>query len=345
MPLAALTRLRLARLLRVLLLSAVIGALYGMGIADSPSRLNSAMVGVISGAVIGGCIAAIEIFALHSELLRPLARVPFAILVVLKTLVYGGIAAAVLGSHLGERLIGVPVGHEVVSLPRMVGFALVVTLLFVVVLQAAGLVGYRTFRSLLLGRYRQPLTERRFFLFVDLVGSTALAERLGPLAAHRFLAMVFRTVAEAIAAAGGEIYQYVGDEIVVTWTEEEGQAQARALRCFFDMRASLAQRGEDFRERFGLAADVRGALHVGEVVAGEIGEERRAIVFHGDVMNAAARLEQATRESGCRFIVSEEALRSFRDIGRYGVRDLGSLPLRGRREPMRSFAVDLRAQP
>lgn len=338
----ALTRLRLVRSLRILAVSALIGALYGMAALDSPSKLVPAIVGVINGAAIGGSITAIEMFALRSALLRPLAMVPFALLVALKTLAYGAIAAAVLGLHLGERFVGVPIGYQL-NLLHMVGFSLLITLVFVVVLQAAGLVGYRTFRSLLLGRYRQPVAERRFFLFVDLVGSTALAERLGALAAHRFLGGVFRIVAEAIAEAGGEIYQYVGDEIVVTWTEDEGRAGGRALRCFFDMRAALAQQAEALRAQFGLAAELRAALHLGDVVAGEIGEERRAIVFHGDVMNAAARLENATRETGCRFIVSQEAMDSFGQVRGYGVRDLGPLALRGRSQPLRAFAVDLPA--
>src|SRR5690348_6240401 len=182
--LSALTRVRLARLARILALSGLIGALYGMRTVES-SFLIGAAVGAINGALIGGSIAAVEIFALRSEALRRLTALPFALLIALKTLAYGAIAAAIVASHLGERLVGVAPGYAVADMPRMVGFSLLVTLLFVIVLQAAGLVGYRTFASLLLGRYRRPRAERRFFLFVDLVGSTALAERVGPLAAHR----------------------------------------------------------------------------------------------------------------------------------------------------------------
>jgi class 3 adenylate cyclase len=54
--------------------------------------------------------------------------------------------------------------------------------------------------------------------------------------------------------------------------------------------------------------DLRTALHVGKVIAGEVGQVRRAIVFHGNVMNATVRLEQATREVGCLFMVSAQAL-------------------------------------
>ncbi len=109
-----------------------------------------------------------------------------------------------------------------------VGLSLVPVAVVVMMFQAAGLVGYRTFRALLLGKYRRPYAERRFFLFVDVVGSTAIAERLGAVEAHRFLAAVFSAVAEPVELCRGEIYQYVGDEIVITWVEADGVADARA---------------------------------------------------------------------------------------------------------------------
>jgi adenylate cyclase len=53
---------------------------------------------------------------------------------------------------------------------------------------------------------------------------------------------------------------------------------------------------------------LRAALHAGPVISGEIGESKRDIVFHGDVMNTATRLEQATRDLDRRFLVSADAL-------------------------------------
>jgi len=193
-----------------------------------------------------------------------------------------------------------------------------------------------------MGRYRRPRAERRFFLFVDVVGSTAIAERLGPLEAHRFLAAVFSATAEPIAACRGEIYQYVGDEIVVTWTEAEGRPEGRPLHCYFEMKAALAERAADFKARFGAEPDLRAALHLGEVIAGEVGEQRRAIVYHGDVMNTASRLEQATRELGSRFIASDDAVQALGAQDELDFRDLGALTLRGRKEAIRAWGIELR---
>jgi adenylate cyclase len=264
----------------------------------------------------------------------------------LRILAYGGIVTAlVAGAPLLVRLL--PLETRPLPLERnatlvIIGFSLAMTAIFVIVLQVAALLGRRTFRDLVLGRYRQPRAERRFFLFVDVAGSTAIAERLGALQAHRFLAAVFSATAEPVAACRGEIYQYIGDEIVVTWTEADGVAGARPLRCFFLMEESLYQRRDRFRAEFAAEPGLRAALHLGEVIAGEVGESRRAIVFHGDVMNTASRLEQATRELGVRFIASADALRALGPQPDMELKDLGALALRGRKEPIRASGVALR---
>jgi len=349
--LSAVTRERLRRFRRIMRVVAVIGAgfgaVYGVAIAGPGARallvslLISIPISVVDALLTASWIAGIEIFLLPRASMRWLDALPFAAVFILKTLVYGAIAGAVLvAGQPGERLLGVVTVYS----PRTALIAVCLTLVAVAVLvmmfQAAGLVGYRTFMALLLGKYRRPYAERRFFLFVDVVGSTAIAERLGALEAHRFLAAVFSAVAEPIELCRGEIYQYVGDEIVVTWVEADGVADARALRCFFAMRAALAADANRFVQRFGVQPELRAALHLGEVIAGEVGQVRRAIVFHGDVMNTTGRLEQATREVGCWFIASAQAPASLRPPPANRTHDAGAPALRGRVEPIHAFCVE-----
>ncbi len=343
----ALQRDRLKLLLRVTAVSAGVGAVYGALLRTGTPIAVGILTGVLNGILIAAAVGAIEIFLLREGTsMKRLVRLPFVAVVLLKSLVYGAIVCAAIAGvpYLAHLLPGVtpPVPLESRIALVTLGVSLGTTLIFVIVLQAAGLVGRRTFRDLVLGRYRQPRAERRFFLFVDVIGSTAIAERLGPLEAHRFLAAVFSATAEPVAASRGEIYQYVGDEIVVTWTEEEGRIGGRPLRCFFLMEESLSKLKEQFQKRFFTEAGLRAALHLGEVIAGEIGEQRRAIVFHGDVMNTAARLEQATRDVGVRFIASADALSALGPQPDLELKDLGVLNLRGRREPIRAWSVDSR---
>jgi adenylate cyclase len=337
--LSALQRERVKLYLRIVAASAVVGAFYGALLAREGLPLLLSMgVGIINGIGIAGCLSGIEIFLLREgSSMKRLLHLPFVVVVALKTVAYAAIVS-VFVVLLPRVLHQSPLDRHTALIT--IGFALGTTLIFVILLQAAGLVGRRTFRNLVLGRYRNPRAERRFFLFVDVIGSTAIAERLGPLQAHRFLAQVFSTTAEATAAARGEVYQYVGDEIVVTWTEAEGRPEARPLHCYFDMRAALRAAAPAFRAAFGAEPDLRAALHLGEVIAGEVGEVRRAIVYHGDVMNTAARLEQATRDAGCRFIASDDALRALQPPPEMTLRDLGELALRGRRGSIRAWAVE-----
>jgi adenylate cyclase len=342
---SALTRSRLLLLLRVVGLSAVIGTLYSLvfaassGLSGVRSFVVAALIGVVYGVLIGSS-SAVDIFVLRQGRMPWLDSQPLLAVVALRALVYGGVAAAVVIVQPGERLFGVAAPYNARGAVATIAFALAVSTVLVIVFQAAALVGYRTFTALILGRYRQPRAERRFFLFVDVVGSTRLAERLGPSQAHRFLAAVFKAIAEPVARCRGEIYQYVGDEIVITWIEAQGAPEARALRCFFEMRAALVASAAQFRERFGVDPELRAALHLGEVIAGEVGEARRAIVFHGDVMNTAGRLEQATREVPCRFIASADALAALGPLPATQTRDLGALALRGRDEPIHAFCIE-----
>jgi adenylate cyclase len=78
-------------------------------------------------------------------------------------------------------------------------------------LTLARLFGTRTLVALLTGQYRQPRHEQRIVLFMDLRGSTQLAERLGDEKFLGFLNQVFWDITDPVLSAGGEIYRYVGE--------------------------------------------------------------------------------------------------------------------------------------
>ena len=206
------------RLLWVLAISALIGAAFGAFLsltfgAIVPGRLfASALIGVVQATLTAGGIAGFEILLRDWSAVRRLRAMPFLAIVLVKTIVYSAIILTVQQTKPGQRLAEALLGGAFVdqelasSVPTITtGFSLAVALAFVLTLQVAQVVGGRALRDLVLGRYRRPREERRFFLFVDVVGSTALAEKLGALGAHQFLSAVFAAVAEPIAACRGEI--------------------------------------------------------------------------------------------------------------------------------------------
>ena len=352
------TRRRVVLLLRLLVgagaIGAVLGGVTGFGYRDAP--LLGACLGAIAAATTGvllvGAILGTEIFLPSTRLGHALERAPFLVTFATKLLVYGTVIVLVVGNRLSSHLVGavtailpIPELATVMSAqiaapraPRLErAFLLLGFAIFMV--QMSRLIGERTLGYIVLGRYHRPRTEERFFLFVDIVGSTPLAERVGPDAVHRFLGEVFRLASDPIDDHGGEVFQYVGDEIVITWTVAEGRDHARPLACFFAIEQALARAAPEFEREFGAVPRLRAALHGGPVIAGEVGGSRRAIVYHGDVMNTTSRIEQATRDLDRQFLVSGDALERLADLEGFAPEDLGLQPLRGRAAAMRVYAV------
>ena len=244
------TRRRVGLFLRVLGLgvvtSAVLGSVSGAVFRDWP--LFGALSGTINGVALITVIAGAEIFLPQTRLGHAFERAPFLATFAAKWLVYGAVILLVAGGRLGSRLAAVLLRgdswqalDQTKGMPAMLAVAVtfLAMLPLIGLLQLGRLLGEGTLRDVLFGRYHRSRTEERFFLFVDIAGSTPLAERIGPDAVHRFLGEVFRLASDPIDDHRGEVYQYVGDEMVITWTAAEGRDQARPLACFFAIEQAL----------------------------------------------------------------------------------------------------------
>jgi adenylate cyclase len=344
----AATRRRLRFFISVLGIIATGGALLGSVLGRT--SLIGTLVSALDAVLVLGTIVAVEIFLPQTRFGRTLERAPFLATFVVKWLAYYALIVIEIGGRVGRHLVtavligGDPMRVVAQQPPRVpLRVAMMILALFVpfviLVIQLSRLMGERTLRDIVLGRYHRPRAEERFFLFVDIAGSTPLAERIGPAGAHRFLGRVFQVASAPIDDCRGEIYQYVGDEIVITWTASEGRQGARPLACFFGIEQALTRAAQDFDRDFGVVPRLRAALHAGPVVTGEVGESRRAIVFHGDVMNTTARIEGVTRDLERQFLVSADALQRLDSVAGFALEDLGLQPPRGRAEPVRVYSV------
>jgi len=300
--------------------------------------LKGAMIGAIHGLLLSATIGALEIFGVRTPFGRAVEQAPFLVTLGVKAAVYGSMIALVNLYEPGTRLVGLTILSGPVQVIGLI-FSFVATAAFLFVFQLSQIVGGRTLRDWVLGRYHSPRQEHRFFLFIDVAGSTRLAERLGPAGVHHFLNRIFVLASDPVDDHRGEIYQYVGDEIVITWRESDGRTGARPLGCFFGIEQALGAASAEFVRDFGVAPRVRGALHVGPVIVGEVGGSKRDIVFHGDVLNTTSRLEDLAREHDRGLVASAIALEACRDAERYALQDLGAHVLRGRARPMPVYAV------
>ena len=161
------------------------------------------------------------------------------------------------------------------------GFAAIVFVVAVYLMQVRRLVGPGVMTRLLLGRYAKPVREERIYLLVDLKGSTAMAERLGDEAAHAFIARVFFDLDRPVTAHGGRIEGYVGDELIAAWKPEAGLRDSAVLQAYAGILEVLRRNELAYRRSFGEAAGVRASLHIGPVVTGECGDSRLVILSIG----------------------------------------------------------------
>ena len=130
-------------------------------------------------------------------------------------------------------------------------------------------------------------------LFSDLVGSTALGERLDPELVRSVLARYFAAMAAVIEAHGGTVEKYVGDAIMAVFgltTTHEDDA-LRAARAALGMRDRLVALNVELTAEWGITLAARTGIATGEVVTGD--PARGATLATGDTINTAARLEQA----------------------------------------------------
>ncbi len=195
-----------------------------------------------------------------------------------------------------------------------------------------------------LGKYHPPKEEERIFMFLDLKSSTTIAEKLGHIRFHQFLDDVFRDVSDPILFSRGEIYQYVGDEVIVSWTLKKGLENANCITCFFEIVKQLGLLSAFYRKKYdGILPVFKAGLHTGVVTTGEIGEVRRELVHSGDVMNTTARIQAKCNDFNADILISQTLLDKLKLLpASFDVRKMGEHELRGKRNQVVLYTFVLR---
>jgi adenylate cyclase len=227
--------------------------------------------------------------------------------------------------------------------PLIVAIGFLGALLVGSVYELTRLVGSRVLFNVALGRYRSPVREARVLMFLDLAGSTSLAESMGEVRVQGLLTRFFFDIDGAIVAHGGEVHAYVGDEVIVTWPLDDRMSEGRCIDCFFAIADSIAERAESYREEFGMVPSFRAGLHAGHVVISECGSSRRQLAYFGDTVNVAARLQEHCKEAGRNLLVSADLMRLMKLKAAFAVEALGEVRLRGRAAAVELFAVERRS--
>jgi adenylate cyclase len=228
-------------------------------------------------------------------------------------------------------------------------FPLILAISFVGVLfvgsvfELTRLIGSRVLFNIALGRYRNPAREARVLMFLDLAGSTSLAESMGELRVQGLLTRFFFDIDAAIVAHGGEVHAYVGDEVIVTWRLDERMSDGRCIDCFFAIADTITEKAESYRQEFGIVPSFRAGLHAGQVVISECGSSRRQLAYFGDTVNVTARLQEYCKEAGRDLLVSADLLRFIKLKPAFTAEAFGEVRLRGRGAAIEVFAIERRS--
>jgi len=189
------------------------------------------------------------------------------------------------------------------------------------------------------GKYREPQEEMRIFMILDITGSTQIAEQLGNKPYYNLLRDFFADITSAIVDNRGEIYQYVGDEVVVSWEYPEGFKLKNCINCYFDARAKIAELEEKYREKYGLVPDFKASIHAGPVTAGEIGIIKKDITYSGDVLNTTARILGKCKEYQRDLLISGALISRTAPYKNISMERMGSVLLRGKSESIDIYAI------
>ena len=197
------------------------------------------------------------------------------------------------------------IGNAYARLPTFAPLVLILAVTAITMLRVVGFIGAKNLFYLIIGKYHRPVLESKLFLFLDIKGSTALVEALGPTETRALIGKFFFDISTPITDHGGEIYRFTGDGVVATWDWDTGITDNRIVGAIDGIRQAVEDEKDGYRSRFGRVPEFRIGVHGGEIIISEEGDTKRAIGFYGDTIHIAARMEQKAKEIGVDCLLTE----------------------------------------
>ncbi len=189
------------------------------------------------------------------------------------------------------------------------------------------------------GKYHRPKQETRIFMFLDMKSSTTIAEKIGHVKYFDLLNTYYADMTDAILETSGQIYQYVGDEIVVSWSKKEGIYDNNCIQCFSKITEAITKNREKYLESFGIVPEYKAGYHIGEVTTGEIGIIKKDIIHTGDVLNTTARIQGQCNVHNSKALISGDLLTELQKEDPISFTRIGELVLRGKTEAIQLYSV------
>lgn len=310
---------------------------------------SSFFVVIIFGTITGWIQGAIEVFFLQ----KVLNHRSFAGKVILKMLIYlvGTIAFVsilpfVANILMPQSTVHIEVWSQLQSFISNFAFWSIVIYIGIVIFFTvfisgiADHLGQGVLVNFVFGKYFSPNQEERIFMFLDMNDSTPIAERLGHVKYFEFLRDYFDDMSDSIIECSGEVYQYVGDEIVISWELQSGLKNENCLRCYYMIDQALKAEKEKYLERYGVLPTYKAGIHCGVVTSGEIGKLKQDILYTGDVLNTTARIQGKCIELDSNFLTSKDLYDQIKNKKLFHFMGKGTHLLRGRKAEIQLYGIE-----
>ena len=219
-------------------------------------------------------------------------------------------------------------------------FSLGASIFLILFLEISSLLSSRFFYNYFTGKYHHPMQEERIFMFVDVKSSTTMAEQLGDILYSKLLQDLFNDFTDAILASRAEVYQYAGDEIILTWKTSKGLKQERCLYCFYLLKKGIKTREDHYLSHYNIVPNFKAGMHLGKSVTTWVGKVKKEIVYHGDLLNTTSRIQCKCNDFNHDFVISEAIKEMLPNDLPVNYTHQGEILLRGKAKPMKLYTVD-----
>ena len=191
---------------------------------------------------------------------------------------------------------------------------------------------------MLTGKFHRPQQEERILMFLDLKSSTTIAEKLGHIKYSELIQDCFNDLA-VVREQHAEIYQYVGDESILSWSTADGIGNNNCIMAFYAFKDVLNKRADHYIDKYGLVPIFKAGMNMGQVTIAEVGRIKKEIAFHGDTVNTAARIQDQCNEFGRELLISESLEQQLVSSGIYRTENLGKILLKGKQEEISLYSI------
>jgi adenylate cyclase len=313
------------------------------------SFLSSVLISIFLGLVYGTILGLIDII-LEKGVFQ---RWPLGAIILLRSSIYYVILIVMISFVrfiLWEQIV-IPYfyeGNSPITTSLTWRYYFYITLVYTAV--AAGIISFINLMNnkfgpgvlipLLLGKYRNPKEEERIFMFMDLKSSTTHAEKLGHIKYSALIRDSFMDINQVLVKHNADIYQYVGDEIVISWPVSEGLRDLACVEFFFSVMDQFNLKHDFYEENYGFVPQFKAGLHLGVVTAVEVGEIKRDIAYHGDTLNTASRIQSICNQYNKTFLISQDMKITADLENDYHLKSLGQITLKGKDNPVEVYSID-----